>query len=787
MTKRTILALALWFICACDDDDAPPVGDIPGPSSAVLAGSEFDALFVASAARDALQVLDLSGGVNEADFVSSPSVFNPLLIPVGPSPGEMVASDDGRVVSVLDALGAAIRLVNADSRSLVLGDDGLPLVFELGAADSEPSSLEPDPFGCGGTCIGRFFASLSGVGRIVSLSVLDDDGVFRIGLFEVFEVGGRPTRMTATRDGRFLFAVDASSDEVVRIDRIAGTIERRAVDAPPGDIAVSGDGAFLLVARPALRDLLVWRDITDAWTIVDANSRLSPPVTCLAECSDDSTVCQGAHPATRAWCASDGYDGLLASAQPYRGLYLDVIPRRIETLSASAGQEALALQCQLTDTDTLEERTVNEYAVVIAEGSFGAPSTVRWVALEKSPEGVPDPQVADNGFCNHSLSVPASGGAEGAFTRPGRVSVLSDQNFEFEGREPKLGDFLQACPTIPSSARWQCLNPVEDDPDTDSPIIDTSVGVVVQPGRAEGDVVWSMEWEYPFLLRSNAGGTLLQGGTVLSDEELDLREIGVRVGDIVEVLTSPRIGAPECRQALDALGAGEESCNFERRVVGYAEPEPDRPNGGLVLGGEFVGDAQKPLPTECFDGAGTVSYRLRVGDAFAILRGDESQPGILLVGRAGIGGLFGPGGLTGQSQPVTFRVQDKYLRQGEDTAVAIDAKLTTSACERYEGDSEEPLAPQIRRDQLFSFLVRDETTVQIAGRVGLGEGSSVLTGSSPSSTVYGAAPGGAGRVGYLFTTYETSDALLIFRPSRPLQVDTNNSNDPDFGYFGPSF
>ena len=788
--RMTLVLATALALSACEDDVAQAATAFNGPSATALAGSNFDKLFIANASADALQVLDMAPGIDDAEFVTGPSVFNPLLIPVGPNPVDLVASEDGRVVAVLDPLGAAVRLVDADSRRIIREADGEPYVYTLGEPSTEPVAFAPDPNPCLTSCLGRFFVSLAGTGQILTLSFVEGEDGFRLGLDDVFDLGGRPQRMSATSDGRFVFAADSTTDEVVRVDRFTGELVRQPVGAPPGDIAVSGDDSALLVLRPSLRDLLVFGDIAGSLSVFDADADLSPQISCLNECGEDATLCAGSHPATQALCAEPGFDGL--SQEPaistYPGVFLDVIPRRIAALSTTRGQEPLRLRCEriapMDDEDAEEQRFVDEYAVVIAEAVETRQSTIRWISLRELEGGTLAPKVAENGFCNSVED------------QPGRVCVPQNLNvFTLEEeRDPLVTDYISPCPSAPDRNRFVCLNAVDTCDEGEVATIDPAAGVVIQPGAAEGSVEWRLEWEAPYVNSASGGGTLLSpgsefpGATVISDENGDLTEAGVRIGDIVDILTSPRDTVAECADALEAIGADEELCNFERRVIGYEPPRDGREFGGLVLGGQFIGDEIRPLPIECFGTDGAVSYRVRVGDAFQVsVAGRRS-------GRAAIGELFGAGADTGQSESAMFRIRTDFTREGVDDPLPLDARVTTPACERYSDDpitedstQEERLtamASQLQRDQIFRFSIRDRTLVQFAGRLDSSQGS-VSAGSGPSSVIYGEAPAvsATGRLGYLFVTYETTDAMLIFRPARPEATDERDVDDPqDFRF-----
>ncbi|MEM6733069.1 MAG: hypothetical protein AAF658_16045, partial [Myxococcota bacterium] len=283
LLNSALVCSVLTVSVGCEDDATTAAALLSGPSGLALAGTIEERLFIANSAEDAVRVLDFSApvgssappSVNNADFVRAPNVFSPLRIPVGPNPTDLVASDDRRVVAVLDPVGSALRLIDADTLLLVRDEDGEVYTFALGEGGSLPVSLVADPAGCIGSCLGRFFVSLSGLGQVVLLrfeelvadSPEDAAGGFRVALEQIYVTGGRPQRLAATQDGRFVFATDPESDEVIRIDRVTGFVDRRAVGGPPGDIAVAGDGSAVLVARPRFRDVVVMDDIAGGWSL----------------------------------------------------------------------------------------------------------------------------------------------------------------------------------------------------------------------------------------------------------------------------------------------------------------------------------------------------------------------------------------------------------------------------------------------------------------------------------------------------------------------------------------
>ncbi len=749
--NRSFLLFLTVALFACDETTPVAASQFAGPAGIVIGGSEKNLLFVANSAEDALRVVDVSEGVTNNDFVESPSVFNPLRIPAGPNPTDLAVSNDGRVVAVLDPINGVLRLVDADALRVVRNGAGEVYTFALGPPGAIPVGIEPDPSSslCLRPCLGRFFVSLSGVGQIVALSFQETGEGPRIGLDQIYDTGGRPQRMAASADGALLFAIDAASDEVVRVDRSTGAVERRSTVAPASDLAVSGDGSILMVARPSLRDILIFDDIGAGLTELPAFSRTSPQFRCISPCADES-VCEGAHPATRSICTADDFSTLNASSQPYDALYLGIIPRRIEALSTTLGHPDLRLDCTDENSSSVRER-LDEYAVVVGEDNFGQTSSIRWLSI-REPDGTLLPRIAENGFCQDPEVLVEE------------VSFTLD-----DGTLVELDDFVDVCPDVPldsrmePQARFQCLRytPLDEDPQMPPPE-EEKTGVLIQPGVRPGFTVWRLDWEPPLsnLRRLQGGGRLddppdgFAPGEVLTDLDLDLSESGIEIGDVVSILSSPDLSQAECSAALET-GA---SCELERRVIGFA-------GDGVILGPSAFDPANTeidPLPVACFGGQSGLSYEIRAGDSFTVGRTGNTQ-----VGRVRPGELFGPGGREGRLEGLLFRIRDDLVTRPD-----------LSACERYPTEGESPLSPQLRRtteDQFatFFFTVQDSTLFQLPGRAA--PDSQTLRpgqGNAPNSTLVAVAPASAStETTYMFVTYEASDTVLIFRPGLPAAVE----------------
>ena len=190
--------------------------------------------------------------------------------------------------------------------------------------------------------------------------------------------------------------------------------------------------------------------------------------------------------------------------------------------------------------------------------------------------------------------------------------------------------------------------------------VGTSEGVVTLPGHT-GDIAYGLEWEgtVPGLERTVGGGSV--DGVILSDIGIDYAQFDVRVGDWVEVLSSPAIGVSECTALV---GLEPSACEFERRVTDI-----------VVIDGETRLQLDSPLPQPCFEGV-SIAYRIRMGGGFSVSSGlpsDVLSDGGGFVARLNPGQRLGPSGAAGQTQPVMFEL------------LAMDAREDLPACDRYDG------------------------------------------------------------------------------------------------------
>lgn len=753
MRTRIVLLAGMLAVSACGDNQQVGAALLAAPNALAVAGTDGDRLFVANAAEDALQILDVSVGIDAADFVASPSVFNPLRIPVGPNPNALVASQDGAWVAVLDPIGQAIRLIDADALRVVRTASEEPYLFVFPNTEGLPRGLVADPSPCTVSgCAGRFFVALSGAGEVVALRFMVDVAGAYLALDSRFDVGGRPGALSLGRDGRFVYGIDYASDELMRIDPLTGTVSRAAVGGKPGTLSVAGD--VVVVARPVLRDVVAFQSTDSALSPVPVDPAFGPVPRCIAPC-DALDSCEGAHLADQSLC-SDGRDGLLDSgAVTYDGAYLGVTPAHMVAFSAFDGDPQLKLRCNdsFTDSEAEEaaegesERTVDEYVFVAAQQPLSSIAAHRWLEIDRS-DGL-TVRLVDNGYC------------ETAFFREG---TAVDRAVVTEGEDVVKGldTWIDACPPMPDRNRFTCI-PAESDSltrrvDTAGntvEILGDESGVVLDRGRVARTETFELDWEGAVNDRvdsTEGGGTVTEDGNFKA-AEFDITEQRLVVGDILEVLSTPRFRSEDCAAELGNPVDAPPRCELERRIVDF-----DRDSQALVL------DA--PLPTTCFPNAGTVSFRVRAGDSYVVRRGGTT------IGIVKPGEFFGPGGTSGLTSPISMRLE------------ALETATATPACERYGPDEggATVVPPELRRDRPIEFEVHGDYQPQISGRDSFTNDNrdapdqvDPALGELPTAILRARfpVPGGTERT-YVVIAFAGTDSLLILRPDAPLNADLGN-------------
>jgi hypothetical protein len=286
------------------------------------------------------------------DMVAAPTRYFPLSIPAGPHPTGVAASASGRYIFVLDAVGAAVRVVDADSLLQLRDGSGAPLTFSLPPA-STPVAMVAQTQPCSSTdaaqsCLGRVYVALREAGSIVALDLLMPAvGPPQLVVQQTLPVpGGAPLALALHPQGDVLFATDAVQAVIYRLtlgpapsvpeefplDPLLGAADQ----GTGGPLALGGDATTLAIGRPLLRDVVLLANAshTDVRSGPLAPLRtdplFTPALSCLSPCAGlAAQLCAGAHPADRALCgASSSAAPLGAGELPAYGSTSAACPRR---------------------------------------------------------------------------------------------------------------------------------------------------------------------------------------------------------------------------------------------------------------------------------------------------------------------------------------------------------------------------------------------------------------------------------------------------------------------------
>lgn len=728
MTRRVGLAVAALVLApACEDRTSAEDAIFASPAGIAVAGAALDKLFVANTGEDSLQVVRLGERLRDIALVRSSALYFPLQIPAGMHPTRLAATPDGRYVVALAQAEETLALIDADALAAVQDETGAPMRVPLGAVGSAPADLVASPVACAAPCAGRFHVALAHTGSVLTLEVVTDP-VASLAIVGGFAVGGTPSRLAISPDGRALFVADGHEARVTRIALDSGATESLDTGAIPGPLAVSTDGNLLLVGRPALRDVLVVSGASRGGLVpAPTNPVFTPAPRCLAECGA-TDACTGAHPADASLCV--GAAGLEATTNPYRALYVGAAPAVIAVVGRGAGHAPLAVECDDDDTTAQPVKSYDEFAIVATHDNAAA-GNLLFVGL--AGEGVTGPELVNDRWCGQArLTQP-----EGAVTATGTEA-------------PALSEVLESCPATPAdTARLVCAK-----------VEDGDAGVAVFPGNLiateqDGRSGYALEWEavLPGLRREQGGGVILADGRFkdlgidLADYEIQPRQTDgngatTYAGDILEIRTAPRRSDPACAAALADLP--QRLCIFERRILAVVDHDGA---GALVL------DAA--LPDACFQQGGAIAYRVRAGDQFLV----RPPTGASL--RLAPGGRFGPGGDVGQRQPIAF------------VAKALDPQTALGACERFDddGDAVDPMPAALSRNREIAFIVdgafapvRSGLEVAINQRTGgaLGVGPADMLVLPPAAKSVATTESGARSP--IFVTYQGSNTLLGVLP-----------------------
>ncbi|MEK7703920.1 MAG: hypothetical protein AAB426_03090 [Myxococcota bacterium] len=665
------------LVAACSDSTPSANVSFSMPLGVAVAGTDGRDLFIAQGGESSLSVVEMGESLRKHDWVPSAAQYFPLRIPAGARPEEMVATEDGKFLVVLDTLYDELYLIDAVGRQQVVDDAGEPVRLSL--AGSGARSLIRTATQCPATpavpCHGPFYVALADVGAVLTIEIHEGavDGTATLVAGRLYAVGGEPGHLAMSAKAPWLFAADASTNEVVRLDLDSGVVDRTDVGAVAGPLGVSTDGQLLVVSRPVWRDVIVLRGLDNAQLeLVDADAPATPALGCLRRCDDvDPTSCAQAHPADRALCSAD--DGL-HSAGTYPGLYLGGVPAAVVMVGTEGGYAPINVSCTKTDPanpgDTLtESQSHNELALVITHPGTQTSATVHFIVLDAA---------------GATRAVAALANSKHCYDPPAGVHVTDGAGVTAVG----LHSYLDLAPLAPTDRSSFVLPEVVDANGEPIPSSPDFGRLRLRPGVGASGT-WQFEWE-PKLVDHDTGGSIAGDGT-FSDGDTDFASVGVQAGDYLEILSPALARIEGCRAGLPAAyGTGTEThaCGLERRIAGVSDD-------GRKL--TFA----TPLPEACFS-SGSIAYRVRVGNAFMLSAGAQ-KPRIAPAER------FGAGGEVGERSRAMFKLQD--LGFDRDTSAPWDA------CSWYDdtGGALQGHDSLLSRGPVFGFTTSDGFAPVVAG------------------------------------------------------------------------
>ncbi|MBC7794539.1 MAG: hypothetical protein H7Z43_12615, partial [Clostridia bacterium] len=346
------------------------------------------------------------------------------------------------------------------------------------------------------------------------------------------------------------------------------------------------------------------------------------------------------------------------------------------------GNDPLLYDCKQVDLDTNNDGSISsgendrdstisvayeEYAMVVIEGDR-LTGNVIWLPLKAKTNGPLTPLVANGACAQTSIDISAT------FSETGAI-------YSGDFSDYAIGNYLAPCVAVPERNRFSCFNDA------------SGGGFIVLPGNTplanaslDGPIqrqgTYNFRWEgiLQGLDRTSGGGELVDEGTetqnvtiagvssavpvthLMGDVGLDYAAFQrVKPGDIIEILSAPTAD-PSCDAVLtQQYGSSREVCNFERHVVSVST-QADGTAG--------VRFDDPPIPVSCFLNQGRIAYKIRAGHQFLIDRNNQAA------WRMDLADQFGPGGQTGTTEAVIFRLRSDLA----------DTARTASACNRYDGN-----------------------------------------------------------------------------------------------------
>lgn len=869
---RSLGASLLWLCMAmgwagCQDSPTLPAAPFSVPGGVAIAGpANAQRLFVLNQGEDALQVVNLGDAdaglrLLQAQFEPSPAQYFPLRVPVGPSPSAIAATPDGRYVVVLESGAGRLAVVDAEALIAVAPansgsqesqiNPGLPqlrfggaMPVALAASQARPSVLNPcatpdDLQSQEAGCLGWFFVATDAA-DIWWVEITREGGLVPL---RRYPVSMPVARLHASQDGEWLFFVEggalssagqarlAQVPEVAaqgrrfgRLHRALGTEITGDLSATGGPLALSQDGRFLLVGRPALNDVVVVADPLDPEATELAPMPLDPVFgptpKCIAACGDTLSCGNAAQLADGEICTDA--NGWQTTGQPYVGLGLSGAPAEMLTLEGRlvgtegsedtaentakvarvlrvgcAPNDAFGVLPQTDDTAASSQFwAFDQYAVVATlsgsmhvVGLSGRIENIDGQEIEGSD--ALEPQIVHHAPC----------------TQP-ELSLSAVEGSDILPRIQSVGAILADCDAVDALGRqrFACVTPSGQEAGGGGLGLWHTAGDAATRGSISQAQTWALtlDWEGPLPLAGQTqrtGGGQVRDDGGFTDPNIDLSAQGILPGDILELTTPPQEGsscaAPNPGGGL--LSLAERTCRVVYSVVEVLPPVcADAADVDTTRCRDIAESARlvldPPIGTDCYGTGAQIGYRVRVSEAFLATATQNDQ--VLDRGRLPLGAQYGVGGVLGRLTPLFGKV----LPEGSDAAslLRIDrrdncvrAQLATAEAEQADADERAGLVRQgdlcdaaaaqagDEAAQMACSLLKRDRPVQLAIedrrlRLSLGFG---VSSRGELQTLAGALPTGIAAASHadgslVFVSLAGNDAVFAFDPAQTTRIVT---------------
>jgi hypothetical protein len=510
-----IASLLCAGLMACQQDVSSPGSELGNPSAMALAGTQQKKVFVANSTQSSLQIMPVSGvSLSELAFERATLPYFARRIYIGGYPTDVVAMNAGKWLAVWDADQQSLRVVNADTYEvLALPDANVKRWVPWEDAGSTAHLME-DAYACEAPCVGRVYALLHTLGKVVSVELTQEGASVAGSVVQVYDFGSPLDHALVA--GKYVYGAFASEPRVGRMPLLPGVLETLEAGAVPGVLGVSADANTLVVGRPLWGDVVFITHAQDVWGLQEVRSLGVPDSDCVHVCGQENN-CVDVHPSNGAVC-SVSTGGVLDTEAVYNGLFLGGVVTSVVALGESVGHPAVVVPC--ADQEG-ERRFTQALLVATAEG------LVHFVGLQTSSDSAVQPVLMSEGC--------------------GAPSLEAQQDVQV----------LDSCLQVPSASQaYACVQR-------------NAEGVVIKR-TALLNQTFQLQWEGVLAgtVRTQ-GGALADEGRLFGDTFADVTAAGVvQVGDVLQITSQP---LQQC--TLDPQGGRTGFCALERTITAIEQRE----------------------------------------------------------------------------------------------------------------------------------------------------------------------------------------------------------------------